>query len=248
MAKYIQYIAHKKESTDLKVIKKEKAKQYRKEHFYPIGGHNRAPDNFAKALVCYESFLQFLLHEKVINEHLYTKLEVQAINTLKELCSDQKQFTTVEDPVTIFTETITESLASGKAHLRCAKHELTPKDAQKWGWKPSTNGFDSGDMKAFGDFIGWVSDDEIMLSPESTISHIKKIQGSKFNITKQMLASQLSQDKVILTQVQTGEQRNIIRRTINGHRKGCFIIPNINHFECQGEAENPQTPHINNRD
>ncbi|MBK8202396.1 MAG: DUF3854 domain-containing protein [Bdellovibrionales bacterium] len=232
MTGYIQWLAAR--VPELRKEMGERHHQLRRE-FSVSGTHKRAPEIAAGLMMAFEIFLRFAHEQKAITKEHSAELHQKMEAALSSAIEAQQIFQASEDPSIRFLSLIGGALVSGRAHLADARSGLAPEDASRFGWQLESSTFAGNSSQVhetyspLGARIGWVSETELMLDPDSAFAiaqNLARDQKNELSISEMTLWKQLAEKGFIIK----GERRNTIRRTISGGRPYVLVFPNRNVF------------------
>jgi DNA polymerase III delta prime subunit len=236
MTGYVQWIAAR--VPELKVELEERHHELRRS-FSSGAIHRRAPEIAASLMMAFETFLRFATEAAAINQARANELREKMLDALSSAIDAQQSFQASEDPAIRFLSLIGGALVSGRAHLADARTGMSPQDASRFGWQleSSTLAGNSSQVREtftpLGARIGWVSETELMLDPDSAFAiaqNLARDQKNELSISEMTLWKQLAEKGFIIK----GERRNTIRRTINGGRPYVLVFPNRDVFVEKG--------------
>ena len=221
---YIQWIASQVDSLKVSLIdrKQELREQARQSEF----AHDRTPDIVASLIIGWESFLDYALFGKAINESMKKELFDRGRDAITETSKAQASHQLNEEPAARFLELLSAAIAGGHGHLCHIDGNREPDTfPSKWGWRNiSSNDGQCPRMQPQGDKIGWVECDDIYLEPDSAYAAIQKLvksQGSSFPVTQSTLWKRLD-EKGHLASKELGRLR--IRVQVDGSRRSVIHL------------------------
>ena len=225
MAGYIKWLAPKLEN--MKNTLSTKQQRYRSCAIQAASEkdqHMRTPDIVASLMLGWDWFMDFAEELGVVTIDDGTGLRTKAWEALLKAGKEQSQFHKAEDPVIRFIMLLSSVITSGHAHIIDSETGVEPNDAAMWGWKTVPawrDGYRKEEWQPQGERIGWLSEADLYLDPESSFAAVQKVarnQSAPLMITQRTLWKRLA-EKNILASIDDGRKRNVVRKVIQGKRR-----------------------------
>jgi len=182
--------------------------------------HKRTGTIVANQFIGFKTFLDFALDAEAIESSKYENLLTTCYDVLGELGSKQTQIQNESNPATRFIEAIQSAISSGKAHL-AAPDGNSPLNASAFGWRSSIYGA-SEEWQAYGERIGWVSGDEVLLDPTASYKVSQDMLQGKLGISSRGLRKLLVSDGLVIPEISRGT--NTVRRNLNGSQRNVLLL------------------------
>jgi hypothetical protein len=191
--------------------------------------HRRTPDSVANLAAGFSLFLRFASEIKAVSREEAERYRGEIWNALCDTAGSQAQHQADSDPVARCIDILISVIASGRGHL-AAINGGKPADAERWGWEESSGygGEQQQTMRAKGKKIGWVTDSEVFLDPDSSFAAIQEMahsQGDAFPIAQRPLHKRLSERGLLAsTGAAEGRETIKVRREIEGARRAVLHL------------------------
>lgn len=187
--------------------------------------HNRTPDIAASLGVGLRMFLKFA-HQS----HVITKAEMNSVwqdgwEALLKIAEKQSGYQNTEDHTHKFINYVRYALNIGEAYIVNAK---TGEVSVEFGVRSG------GQSKK----IGWLDGSDVCLDPDASFSLVQQLarqQNEAIPISKHTLAKRLAQKGLILPS--DTENRNTIKRTVEGRRQYVLVFQHKNLFLEKDEKQ-----------
>lgn len=134
------------------------------------GGHKRQPNILADLQAAFEFFVQFIREttgDTVLTATTADSLVAECKTALNEAGKAQSRFQKAAEPTSRFMELFSSAISSGRAHIASVDGD-EPSNSGAWGWCREQVG-DKTVVRAYGDRVGWVEDDDLYLDPRLRI-------------------------------------------------------------------------------
>ena len=214
MSAYVKWLAPR--MADLKECLPTRQTELR-EHASGAGTHARTPGIVASLALGLETFLEFAVQEGALAEARATELRDEGWKALREAAAAQAEHQAGEEPTQQFRELLAAAVASGRAYLADAKTGTEPLNAERWGWRDT-----SDELRPQGKLIGWLNPDgALLLEPGAAFAAAQQMardQGTSLPISKQTLWKRLKEKGLLASRDSRGE-RNNTRATVAGERR-----------------------------
>lgn len=238
MASFIQWIAPR--LSDLKRTFSELQSEFRKK-LQNQQGHLRTPDSIADLAMGFWFFLQFANACGVVSSKDAEIYWAEAWDTFTKVSRAQVEVQSDEDPCLQYLKCLHAAIVTGTAYVEASTGGQPP-EAQNWGWHQGYS--DSWFHK--GKCIGWIEDDSLFLHPEASFSVAQEMaqrQGEVIPFGKDTLWKRLRERGSIVWN--QAEQKNLVKKTINGKRLNVVHFPNKNILLLEnGDVSAPQVPSL----
>ncbi|VTS01851.1 DNA/RNA helicase, superfamily II OS=Thermoanaerobacterium thermosaccharolyticum M0795 GN=Thethe_02112 PE=4 SV=1: DUF3854: DUF927 [Gemmata massiliana] len=192
--------------------------------------HARTPDIIANLLLGLRYLLRFAEAIRAIDtperERLWGRGEV----AFRSLAEQQGEHQRAADPVARFPEMLGAIITSGRGHIAGTdgKEPGVPPSPEAWGWEVRETRGALGEVRVGshgrGRKLGWVTDAELYLDPDSTfaaLSELAREQGQAYPITQQTLYRRLKESGYA---VRTDGDRTTYPITLEGARRRVLVL------------------------
>lgn len=216
MAAYIQWLASR--IVDIQKSFRRNVESLR-DRILRAGHHARMPEAVAQLIIGLQTFLQFAVDIRAIDEQESSVIWHRGLMALVTVGRAQRSFLEGQEPVQRFLSIIRAAIAAGNAHLAEAPNGGHPDNAEGYGWRLRT--LSNGDTiwDPMGDRVGWIVGNDLLLEPNAAFTVAQRIahtQGQPISISQQVLHKRLFEKGVLFdTEKNRGYKT---RRWINGIR------------------------------
>lgn len=245
MAGFVQWLAPRYESIRSGLDAEKAALRERLTGRYP---HARTPDAVANMLLGFGYVLQFAECAKAIDQSERESLWNRGYAAFQVVAGRQSAFQSAHDPVERFADLLRSLLSSGRAHVAgvdgCAPE--APPAPEFWGWERRE--FRSGPTEVStnwigrGSKIGWLSDRELLLDPDSTYAEIvdfARMQGVAFPVGQDTLWRRLKERGKL---IRTDKERTTCKVVVEGSRQRVLVMSAADMFALATEPGQPGQP------
>jgi len=225
MAGYVQFIARNWKELEESIPARHKALREEANGY----DHARTAHVVASLLVGFEMFIRYAVASKAVSENEGSMLVQKARVFLSRVGTAQSRLLGNEDPVERFLGLLRAALASGKAHIACAKTgdaPVEPNNPGHFGWSNRVGKHNEAESLPHGNLIGWIDGQNVYLEPESAYAIAQSFahnQGESFPLQKTTLWKRLAEHGVLVTKDKK-RQRNKVRKIIVGKRRNVLHI------------------------
>jgi hypothetical protein len=193
--------------------------------------HARTPDVVANLLIGLRYLLRFAEAVGAIDRRAREDLWRRGEAAFRVVADQQGEHQRAADPVARFPEMLAAVLSSGRGHVAGVdgKVPAVPPSAGAWGWEGREHRPGVGEVvvsyHARGGKIGWVTEEELYLDPDSTyaaLCELAREQGQAYPVTQQTLTRRLNEAGHL---VRTDTGRTTYPVTLEGVRRRILILP-----------------------
>lgn len=201
----------------------EKSAEYRDQHLEV--GHSRTPSTIGRLLASLESWLEYLVSEKLVGRRKMRALRREAFEAILATASQQAQYLMAADPCEAFCESIRHIFAAHIGHVRTVNGGI-PLAADQMGWTKDEEIGGVPTYRPHGKSIGWIDWDqnELLIDATAAYNDVRKHAGGAITFTKQTMLKRLK-DSGLLTRVDETRQRNTVRVTCEQHTRNVIAMP-----------------------
>jgi hypothetical protein len=186
-------------------------------------GHTRTPSIIGELIATAHLLKEYALMMQYYTEDVLANIFANSVTALEAVAKNQKTYLEEADPVSTFTETISQMLNTGAGHLRTRNGGI-PDNAAAFGWTTDGTGDEYSSYKAAGAKLGWVDTrkQELYFDP-AVLGLVKKASNGKLAVTEQTLIKRLKESGLI-TRTDSARDRNTVRMTLEGHPRTILIL------------------------
>ena len=182
--------------------------------------HKRTCTIAANQFIGLRTFCQYALDMQAINSSKYNDLLNTGYEVLGQLGINQTKIQNESNPASQFIEAIQSAISSGKAHLASPEGNH-PVNASAFGWRLNKHSLDN-EWQAYGERIGWVNSDEILLDPTSSYKVAQDMLHGKLGISNRGLRKLLVSDGLVVPETARGT--NTVRRNMSGNQRNVLLL------------------------
>jgi hypothetical protein len=158
-----------------------------------------------------------------IREEDYKGICERCWNALSAAATAQEKYQEADEPARRFIELVIAALTSGRGHF-AAPSGGEPAEADLWGWRSEPGQLE---RRARGERIGWVTDDDIYLDPETAFAVAQKFardQGDAFSISAQTLRKRLKERGYLASYGGANRETLMVRRVLEGKTRSVLHL------------------------
>ena len=174
-------------------------RKYR-EQMQQDGAHGRLSEAAAWLFLAFDMMLDYATQSTALKAERADKLRNKSLKVLTNLVRQQNSLIIQEKPEEIFVKALQELMNSGKVAVTpIGTDAMIPEICQ------------------MGDPIGWADNDYYYLLPEITynaVSRFLQARGEIIPVKERTLWKHLDEAQLLLTQVEDGETRRLVKKTI----------------------------------
>lgn len=202
-----------------------------------LNDHARTAPNLAHLLIGLETFGQFCLAKNLMTTDQHYNFIESSRSTLIKLIDIQSKHQELTDPVNRFIDSLKAILEKGDVHIRHSP-SLQAGSSKYLGYINSGSyGFNSQ-----GECIGEIINDELCLRKGATYAAVKGFsfrRGEPIVILERGMTDRLLDRGIIIN---THDNRSTLKRTVDGVRERCWVIPNWRQIFLPRVTENLAAP------
>jgi hypothetical protein len=190
------------------------------------GLHRRTPTIQADLALGLRYLLAFARHVQAVSAEEEAALWERGWRALAALAAEQGKHVMDEEPTRRFLDLLSETLASGRAHVSDPDGNEPDETPEAWGWRHKivgTGDYERAEWQPQGKGIGWVDGDQLYILPDAAYAEVQKFacdQGGSFSILPRTLAKRLHEKGLLASVEKSADKvRYTVRKVFQGRRQ-----------------------------
>lgn len=210
--------------------------EWRERATFQAKSHKRTPQAIGQLARGWHYFLTYTVDAGALTPDEAAAYMSRVWTALYEVAVRQASYQATQEPAQRFVELIQAAIASGRAHLANRNGEQ-PSDTHACGWQ-----FDGATMRAKGQRIGWIDEQDVYLQPDAAYRVAKEISvNDDLSITPNTLWKRLNEHG-FLASVDKARETLKVRRIIEKREQRILHLTTDQLLGNPSADKNPPNP------